>query len=232
MRSFIVKIVVFFMLINFNPIGASAQPTKFFVKANVSFPKAVSNKFFRQKYTGVYNLDLSVNYLVSKSIYVGLGGDYKMFQLRDNYVSTRKTYIENKKGYSVSSKALSGLVNIGYWKSDGASLVTDFNIGVGIMQTTNNTPIDTLKITTLTKAFTLQPKVGFYWYVDDDKLMMLGGTIGYTYVNSRFDADALKYNLISIDYTARDTKFSTQYINFGLGLIYRIGKSSGSNEFE
>lgn len=232
MRSFIVKIIFLFFIINASISGIVAQPTKFFVKTNVTFPKAVSNKFFRQKYTGIYNLDLSINYLVSKNIYVGLGGDYKMFQLKDNYVSTRKTYIENKKGYSVSSAALSGLLNIGYWKSDGGSLITDFNVGVGVMQTTNRAPIDTLNITTLTKALTIQPKIGFYWYVDDDKLMMLGGTIGYTYVNSRFDADALKYNLLSIDYTARDTKFSTQYINFGLGLIYRIGKSSGSNEFE
>ncbi|MBC7412628.1 MAG: hypothetical protein H7331_09270 [Bacteroidia bacterium] len=197
-------------------------------------PKSVSNNFFRKQYTGVYNADLSANYLLGKKqqFYMGFGADFKRFQSKDSYVSVRTTSIENKKKPAVTSSALSGLLQVGYWKNDGSSLVIDYSLGVGIMQTTNTTPIDSFPASNVVKGYTLQPKVGFYWYVDEDKLMLLGCTIGYTYVNTRFDADALHYKLLSKVYTAQDVKLNTQYISFGLGLIYRIGKPSGNNDFE
>lgn len=235
MRTLFFKIMlIFLILFKIQPTIVTAQPTRFFIKANVMFPKAVSNNFFRKQYTGVYNVDLSANCLLGKKqrVYVGLGADFKQFQSKDNYVDTRKIYIENKKHPAVTSSALSGLLHIGYWKSDEGSLVTDYSLGIGMMQTTNRTPIDSFPASNIVTGYTIQPKVGFYWYVDEDKLMMLGGTIGYTYVNTRFDADALHYKLLSKEYTARETKLNTQYISFGLGLIYRIGKSSGNNDFE
>jgi hypothetical protein len=229
MKKVFVKIALFFLLLLQCAISSNAQPTKFFIKANVQFPKAIGNKFFRTYYTGIYNLDVSANYLLYKNMYAGFGVDYKRFQLSNNYTSIRKTYIENKKKIAISSSALSGLVNIGYWKTDAtSSLVVDYNLGVGLTQTTIISPIDTFN-NSVTKALTVQPRVGFYWYVDDDKLMMLGGTIGYSYVNTKFDANALHYNLLSLDYSERDLRLKTQYISFGLGLIYRIGKSTGAS---
>jgi hypothetical protein len=235
MRTLFLKIMlIFLLLLKIQPTIVTAQPTRFFIKANVTIPKAVSNNFFRKQYTGVYNVDLSANSLLGKKqrVYVGLGADFKQFQSKDSYVSIRTTSIENKKKPAVTSTALSGLVHVGYWKSDGGSLVTDYSVGIGMMQTTNTSPVDSFPASNIVTGYTIQPKVGFYWYVDEDKLMMLGGTIGYTYVNTRFDADALHYKLLSKEYTAQETKLNTQYISFGLGLIFRIGKSSGNNDFE
>lgn len=220
-------ILIIFSNILFSFIS-NAQNDRLFVSADAHIPRLVANTIYKDAFNGIVDARLDLNYNIFKGIYLGAGGKVTQIQYReyrygelstDNLITNahgRLGYLLNK-----SNAIFNFSVSYGYSWNNFSNVKTDT-----LMRPSPNT-----------SGIHLEPSLGVYWYIDENKNFLIGGNVSYNVFYSPFNPYSVALDVYSsYAFTKNDYKANTQYLNIGLGFIYLLGKrntmvgSSGGEE--
>ena len=204
-----------------------AQIGRFFVNADVHIPRLVANNIYRDAFNGIVDAHIDLNCSIYKGLYLGIGGKVTQIQYReyrygelstDNLIANAHTRL----GYLInnSSSVINFSISYGYSWNNFSNVKTDT-----LMRPSPNT-----------SGIHLEPSFGIYWYIDENKNLLMGGSCSYNVFYSPFNPYSVSLDVYSsYKFSKNDYKANTQYLNIGLGFIYILGKKntvSGSSNSE
>ena len=195
-----------------------AQNGKFFVNADAHIPRLVANNIYKDAFNGIVDARLDLNYSFFKGFYLGAGGKVTQIQYREYRYGELSTdnLITNAHG------------RMGYLLNK-PSAVFNFSVSYGYSWNNfSNVKTDTLlRPSPNTSGIHLEPSMGVYWYIDENKNFLIGGNISYNIFYSPFNPYSVALDVYSsYFFTKNDYKANTQYFNIGLGFIYLLGKKN------
>ena len=197
---------------------SKAQNDRLLVSADAHIPRLIANNIYKDAFNGIVDARLDLNYILFKGLYFGAGGKVTQIQYREyryGEISTDNliTNAHGRLGYMLnkSSAIFNFSVSYGYSWNNFTNVKTDT-----ILRPSPNT-----------SGIHVEPSLGVYWYIDENKNFLIGGNISYNVFYSPFNPYSVALDVFSsYAFTKNDYKANTQYLNVGVGFIYLLGKKN------
>ncbi len=193
------------------------SPFRMNIRAGAAVPHGMSNKAFKNSFTGIYDIVASTNFQVFSGFQVGAQYRHNLWKTPDNKIPGLNTY----------SQSHHGGIRLGY--DHVVSDITTAYIGLTAAQGTMRfygLSIDTgTDISTLQTRFnyvSLELDAGVYFYTEGS--FAIGVQAATAFTNFKFDPYKLFLNQHKA-YYAEDLGGSVSQLNVGFILVYSFWKT-------
>lgn len=190
----------------------------FSVRFSTTLPTPVSNAVLRNKFRGIYEMNLSLNLRLSTSFFMGLG--FKSGLLGLNAIPNPTT------GLNLNTKMqlYTGYIKIGYNKFHTENIFSTFALNMGYNSSFFTGIVNPKNESDINKIFTstlIEPEYSLNLAVEET--FSIGIFLSYNYMPTVFNPTNIALqDLTSI--TGLKTTSSTGIINFGFGFYFGVGK--------
>jgi hypothetical protein len=190
----------------------------FAIRFSTTLPAPVSNAVFRQKFRGIYEMNLSVNLRITNNFFIGLG--FKNGLLGLNSIPNPATSVD----LTTKMQLYTGYFKVGYNKFHTENIFSTFAVNIGYNSSTFTGVINPKNETGLIETYTsmvVEPEYSLNFAIEDN--FTIGIFLSYNYMPTVFNP----YNIALQDVTSiagLKTGSATGIINFGFGFYYGLGK--------
>jgi hypothetical protein len=190
----------------------------FSVRFSTTLPAPVSNAVLREKFRGIYEMNLSFNLRLSTNFFAGLG--FKSGLLGLNAIPDPNTGLD----LNTKMQLYTGYIKVGYNKFHTENIFSSFALNMGYNSSFFTDVTNPKNETNLNKTFTsvlIEPEYSLNLAVEET--FSIGIFLSYNYMPTVFNpANIALQDLTSI--TGLKTNSSTGIINFGFGFYFGMGK--------
>ncbi|HXD93153.1 MAG TPA: hypothetical protein VNX01_08050 [Bacteroidia bacterium] len=190
----------------------------FSVRFSTTLPAPVSNAVFRQKFRGIYEMNLSCNLRLTNNFFVGLG--FKSGLLGLNNIPNPANNLD----LNTKMQMYTGYVKVGINKYHTENIFSTFAVNIGY-NSSNFTGVvnpknETGLITTYTSML-IEPEYSLNFAIEDN--FSIGIFVSYNYMPTVFNPTNIALQDVT-SLTGLKQTSATGIINFGFGFYYGLGK--------
>jgi hypothetical protein len=202
------------------------------IRGNIGIPKPITSGMYRRSFTGVYEMNLSVNMRLFGNIFAGLGYQNSNFQ------NNKKVFVlytpppgSKFEGHEVSYKTRinghAGFIKIGADKFFSDKGYMSYSLNTGMIQcdyinVVHDSAVENLPfIPTKFNAPFIQPEMSVNFIVEPRLSFCV--MLSYTTLFYRFDPRAPRFAHIDAVSGSRN-KFNMSWFNLGFGFNILLGK--------
>jgi hypothetical protein len=190
----------------------------FSVRFSTTVPAPISNAVFREKFRGIYEMNLSVNLRLASNFFVGLG--FKNGMLGLNSIPNPANNLD----LNTKMQLHTGYVKVGCNKYHTENVFSTFALNVGY-NSSNFTGVVNPKnrpdlITTYTSML-IEPEYSINFAIEEN--FSIGIFLSYNYMPTVFNPTNIALQDVTSTTGLKQTS-ATGILNFGFGFYYGLGK--------
>jgi len=190
----------------------------FAIRFSTTLPAPVSNAVFREKFRGIYEMNLSVNMRLTNNVFAGLG--FKNGLLGLNAIPNPYNNVD----LNTKMQMYTGYVKIGCNKFHNENVFSTFAVNIGYNSSNFTGVINPKDRPDLVKTYTsmlIEPEYSINFAVEEN--FSIGIFLSYNYMPTVFNpANIALQDVTSL--AGLKTTTATGIINFGFGFYYGLGK--------
>jgi hypothetical protein len=217
--------ILIFIFISSGFLSAQNQgkeiPFRMSLRLNTTVPHGISNRAFRNSFTGIYDLTFNCNYQVFHGFQVGVQYHHNLWKTPDNKIPGLNVYAQThmgglRVGYDLV-RSQTSTAYIGLTAEEGVIMYNGLDFA-GI-------PADA-KPSRTHHLRDIQTDAGIYFYTEGN--FAIGVNVSATFTNYRFDPFSIYLNQQNANpYLAADVAGNWAYFTFGFNVVYSFWKNGG-----
>lgn len=190
----------------------------FAVRFSTTLPAPVSNGALREKFRGIYEMNLSFNLRLTRNLFAGLG--FKNGLMGLNAIPNPTTNID----LNTKMQLYTGYIKVGVNKFHTENIFSTFAVNVGYNSSVFTgivNPKNETNLVTTYSSLLVEPEYSLNFAIEEN--FTIGIFLSYNYMPTVFNP----YNIALQDVTSLagvKTTSATGIINFGFGFYYGLGK--------
>ena len=199
-------------------------PFRMSIRINTTVPHAISNKAFRNSFTGIYDVSTNVNYQVFHGFQVGIQYHHNLWKTPDNKIP----------GLNVYGQTHLGGIRIGYdfIRSQTSTAYVGLTAEQGIMKYNGLrfTGVPDSEAPTKIHYFRgLQVDAGIFFYTEGN--FAIGLNVATAFTNYKFNPYTIYLNQHNPNpYLAADLEGNWSYFTFGFNVVYSFWKGRAAGD--
>jgi hypothetical protein len=196
-------------------------PFRMSLRLNTTVPHGLSNKAFRNSFTGIYDVSVNWNYQVFHGFQVGIQYHHNLWKTPDNKIPGLNVYGQThmgglRVGYDIV-RSQTSTAYVGLTAEQGVIMYNGLTFS-GIPA--NATPQRTHHLRDI------QGDAGIFFYTEGNFAIGLNASV--TFTNYRFDPFPIYLNVQNPNpYLASDMTGKWSYFTFGFNVVYSFWKNGG-----
>ncbi|MEO8761190.1 MAG: hypothetical protein ABI388_07720 [Bacteroidia bacterium] len=203
-------------------IHTDFKESLFSFRFSTTLPAPMSNGVLRNKFRGIYEVNLSFNLRLANNFFAGFG--FKNGLLGVNAIPNPVT-TTNAKYFDLNTKMhmYTGYLKVGYNKYHTENIFSTFalNIGYNTSKFTNVVNVNSPILNTTYNSMLIEPEYSLNFAVEEN--FSIGIFVSYNYLPTVFNpANIALQDVTSL--TGLNQTHVTGILNFGFGFYYGLGK--------
>ena len=190
----------------------------FSVRFSTTLPAPVSNAVFREKFRGIYEMNLSFNIRLTNNFFAGLG--FKDGLLGLNSIPNPVNNLD----LNTKMQMYTGYIKLGYNKYHTENVFSTFAVNIGYNSSIFTGVVNPKDETNLNLTFNsmlIEPEYSLNFAIEEN--FSIGIFLSYNYMPTVFNpANIALQDVTSL--TGLKQTSATGIINFGFGFYYGLGK--------
>jgi hypothetical protein len=194
----------------------------FAIRFSTTLPTPISNGALREKFRGIYEMNLSFNLRLADNFFMGLG--YKEGLLGLNAIPNPTSTVTINFDLDTKMHMHTGYVKLGYNKFHTENIFSTFavNIGYNVSQFTNVVnPKNETNLNLSYSSLLIEPEYSLNFAVEEN--FSIGIFVSYNYMPTVFNPSNIALGDVT-SLAGLNTTHVTGILNFGFGFYYGMGK--------
>lgn len=198
-------------------------PFRMSIRVNTTVPHAISNKAFRNSFTGIYDVSTNVNFQVFHGFQIGIQYHHNLWKTPDNKIPGLNVYGQTHLGgIRVGYDFIRTQTSTAYIGVTAESGVMKYN-GLHFTGVPDNSPP-----TKVHPFRDIQLDAGIFFYTEGN--FAIGLNMAAAVTNYKFNPYSIYLNQQNPNpYLASDLEGNWSYFSFGFNLVYSFWRTKGGN---
>jgi hypothetical protein len=199
-------------------VHTDSKESLFSTRFSTTLPTPVSNAVLRQKFRGIYEMNLSLNLRLATNFFAGLG--FKDGLMGLNSIPNPANNLD----LNTKMQLYTGYVKLGYNKFHTENIYSTFAVNIGYNSSKFTGVVNPKKETDLVTTFNsmlIEPEYSLNFAIEEN--FSIGMFLSYNYMPTVFNPANIALQDVTSLAGLKQTS-ATGILNFGFGFYYGVGK--------